>query len=114
MHSISSMPRHSSQAVASFQFFTPLWDLMKAGTRARLERTSFFAGGIIHHGIGNDEVMPRPHHEGKGSRSAPALENGRRAIRLTTSSRKRMDSMSGTRLTTIGFDADDTLWQNEQ
>src|SRR5690606_38400296 len=26
----------------------------------------------------------------------------------------RMDSMSGTRLTTIGFDADDTLWQNEQ
>src|SRR3982750_170272 len=52
MHSISSMPRHSSQAVASFQFFTPRSFFRKAGGRARHPRldgqTSFFTGGIIH------------------------------------------------------------------
>src|SRR5690349_16496049 len=52
MHSMSSMPRHSSQALASFQFFTPRSFFRKAGVRARPPRldgrTSFFSGGIIH------------------------------------------------------------------
>src|SRR5690242_19972034 len=52
MHSMSSMPRHSSQALASFQFFTPRWFFKKAGVRARPRRpdgrTSFFSGGINH------------------------------------------------------------------
>ena len=36
MHSMSSMPRHSSQAATSFQCLTPRWVLTKAGRRARL------------------------------------------------------------------------------
>ncbi len=52
MHSMSSMPRHSSQALTSFQFFTPRRLFTKAGVRvrpARLDgRASFFTGGINH------------------------------------------------------------------
>jgi hypothetical protein len=51
MHSMSSMPRHSSQALTSFQFLTPRRFFTKAGRRARPRlagRTSFFPAGIIH------------------------------------------------------------------
>src|SRR5690554_4399803 len=51
MHSMSSMPRHSSQEDASFQFLTPLRFLMKAGRRVRSVRpgrASFLEAGINH------------------------------------------------------------------
>ena len=52
MHSMSSMPRHSSQALTSFQFLTPRRFLTKAGVRARpvlLDgRASLLSGGIDH------------------------------------------------------------------
>src|SRR5262245_4411476 len=54
MHSISSMPRHSSHSLTSFQDLTPRRFLTYPGTRVRparpVGRVSFFAGGIIHHG----------------------------------------------------------------
>ena len=72
MHSMSSMPRHSSQALTSFQFFTPRWFFTKAGVRARPPRldgrTSFFAGGIIHQiGLRISEYSRAPLWKGRGA-----------------------------------------------
>src|SRR5262245_39048851 len=55
MHSMSSMPRHSSHSSASRQFFTPRRFLTNWGVRerpARVDgRASFLAGGINHRNV---------------------------------------------------------------
>ena len=78
MHSMSSMPRHSSQAPASFQFFTPRWFLTKAGTRARAPRpagrASFFWADINH-----QECFRMRDHSREPVRGKPR----RRALRIS-------------------------------
>src|SRR6478672_13766702 len=112
MHSMSSMPRHSSHSLTSFQFFTPRRFFTKAGVRARPPRldgrTSFFAGGIIHQiGLRISEYSRAPLC--KGREVLPAflvpVENHVGRLRFVWLATRKASMRNNSELTTIGFDA---------
>src|SRR5262245_18718578 len=73
MHSMSSMPRHSSQSSASRQFLTPRRFFTNWGVRERPPvrvdgRASFLAGGIDHRNVLQIADYSRaPRRKGRGA-----------------------------------------------
>src|SRR5690348_9235255 len=87
MHSMSSMPRHSSQPRASFQLRTPRSFLTKAGLRTRVPRptgrTAFLSEAIDHQLFPSAKYSEggcaKERAEGKG-RAAPFIDGRLRSF----------------------------------